>query len=370
MSVLVFIGLLLFTAAWFLLALVPALRELYRPTDDAPLTMVGYDAGDLTVFANGFRAYLARQLPISVTGRTWHSEVIDALRDGTPVAQLNGRPALLDEIMAPERTVNHLVLAGSPLRLPGDETFLLELYARSDFVGGPDAAYRAVLAESDAELGERSSVMRWVHAEGILTARASTRLPGRASAGREIVLHRGVTFARLRAPRIVTGEIPLALPDALPPLLTSSFKLPSDAKRLRTFVRILDDVTLRDGETFVGNLVIEGTLTLGSGARIAGSVKVHGAVVLGDNAVIDGALVSRDIVEIGRGGRLGGPLIAERHLTLGRGSSVGRKDLPATVAAGTLIIDEGCQVFGAIAARERGLVGTPEAAHARARAAS
>lgn len=63
MSVTPFLLLLAATAAWVLLPLIPALRELLRPTDAEPLNAVGHDAGDLTVFADGFRDYLARQLP-------------------------------------------------------------------------------------------------------------------------------------------------------------------------------------------------------------------------------------------------------------------------------------------------------------------
>jgi hypothetical protein len=366
MTALAFVAVLVVTAVWFLLPLIPALREFFRPTDDGPLDMVGLDAGDLTVFANGFRAYLSRQMPLSLTGRSWRSEAIDALRDGTPVAQLNGRPGMLEEVLDENRTAKHLVMAGSPLRLQGQETFLLELYARSDFVGGPDAAYRALLAESDAELGERSSVLRWVHAEGILVARAGTQLPGRASAGRELRMDYGVEFARVRAPRIVTGPVQLQLPAAPAPLLTSTFRLPSSARRLRTFVRVADDLSIPARETLGVSLVVEGMLRIGAGARVAGSVKAHGPIVVEDGAVVDGALVSRETIEVGANCQIGGPLIAERHATIRRGTSIGRSELPATVTCSSILLEEGCQIFGALAARDRGRVGAPASAHAHA----
>lgn len=56
MSLLGALGLLLVTLAWAALPLLPAIRELLRPTDVEPLTMVGRDNADIGRFARHFRS--------------------------------------------------------------------------------------------------------------------------------------------------------------------------------------------------------------------------------------------------------------------------------------------------------------------------
>src|SRR5436309_2812388 len=60
-SMLPFLGLLALATAWFLLPLVPALRELARPTDIAPLKVVDRSSGYVAYFARNFRRYLEKQ---------------------------------------------------------------------------------------------------------------------------------------------------------------------------------------------------------------------------------------------------------------------------------------------------------------------
>ena len=51
-----FLALLGVTLAWLLLPMLPALRELMRPTDTAPLQVVDRSAGYVAYFARNFRS--------------------------------------------------------------------------------------------------------------------------------------------------------------------------------------------------------------------------------------------------------------------------------------------------------------------------
>jgi hypothetical protein len=57
-----FLALLGLTLLWLLLPLLPALRELARPTDVAPLKVVDRSSGYVAYFARNFRQYLDRQM--------------------------------------------------------------------------------------------------------------------------------------------------------------------------------------------------------------------------------------------------------------------------------------------------------------------
>ena len=347
--------LLLLTGAvlWMLLPLVPALRELMRPTDAGALTHVGHDSGDLSVFAEGFRRYVTQQLPAPGEESTGESGA-GVLRDGTLFVRLDGVPQKLRELADARGAVRHVVVAEQATTLPGGETFLNELHAHKPFSGGPDAVYRAVLAEQDAELGAGSRVLRWAHAEGDLTVGDAATLEGRASAAGEIRLGRGVSFARLRATRIVVGDAPVAGPAAPPPVFKSTVKLTRDAQRYRGFVRVSGDLSIPDDGVLLGSLVITGTLRLGARPRISGRVEVHGDFFVGGGSGIDGALVARGRIVLGAAARANGPVIAEGALEMGENSTVGRADLPGSIVGATVLLRHGAQVFGAVSAREGG----------------
>lgn len=352
MSSLMFLLLLLAAMAWLLLPLIPALRELLHPADAEALTQVGHDAGDLAIFATGFRRYLERELASGDDPAT-----PGQLRDGTPLLQLTGQTDVLRRAATPEGAVASLVLVNEPVVLPGNETFLYEVYARDRFVGGSDAVYRALLVERDAELGPRSRVLRWLHVEGDAVVGDAAVLEGRASVAGTMWLGANVQFGRVVAARIVSGPDDPRIPTAMEPVLASTMKLPRTAKPQRGFVRIDGDLEIPAGTSLVGHVVVYGNVSVGEGARVAGSIKSHGDCRIGRSAVVQGAIVARRSVHLGEGARSAGPVIAERDITLASGASVGRPDAPSSLTGERVTVHPGSQVFGAISARREGTTG-------------
>lgn len=365
MNLLPFLALLTVTAAWTMLPLLPALGELLRPTDAEPLDAVGQDAGDLTVFADGFREYLGQQLaapsspaPDGGAGALVAADRTGTLADGTPFVQLADAAALAT-VARDDGAIPSLVITTAPLTLAGGEAFLLECHARETLRGGADAVYRALLGERDLWLGARSKVLRWVHAVGELRVDRGSLLYGRASALGTLVMAPNVVFQRVRAARVVAGDVHRDLPadpPQRPPLIQGTVRLPAGARRERGYTRIAGDLELPSGGTLVGSVVVTGRLIVGEGGRIGGNVKVHGDCHLHDDVVIDGALVSRRSVRLGHRCHVRGPVVAERAAEIGAGSSVGDAAHPASVSADVVELRPGAQVFGAVTARQRGTV--------------
>ena len=353
MSTAWFFLVLALTVAWVLLPLIPAIRELLWPTDAVPLNAVGHDAGALTVFAEGFREYLQRALP---AGAASSGAGPGALSDGTAYMQLADSDEPLQSVARSDGVIPCLVMATAPLRTRGGETFLLEVLARRSWEGGPDAVYRALLAEQGATLGERSTVLRWLHVEGDLVVGRESVLDGRASATGVMFLESGVSFRRVGAARIVAGRTPAPLPAVQTPVLNGTTKFPARARRERGFTRIDGDFTVPSGTTVFGSLVVSGRLTVEPHARVGGSLKSHGDCSIGDDCVVDGSVISRGSVEIGRNCSIGGSVVAENNASLGENSSVGSPDSPASISAWSIDVQLGSQVFGAVTARDRARV--------------
>ena len=344
---LAFTLLLVATAAWMVLPLLPAIRELLHPADASPLRQVGQDAGDLGVFAERFRQYVTAALPEAPADS-------GTFADGTPYVRLNGHPETLGGLALADGSVHRLVVASGPVQFAGGETFALEVYAQDRFSGGPRAAYRALRIEGDGELGVESQILRWAHADGHLLVGPGSSLSGRTTAGGTIRLLGGVRFSRLRATRVIAGDRePAALPPR-PAVTTSTMKLPRTARQERGFIRVEGDLDLPSGATLVGTLVVTGVLRIGAGAQVVGDVKAHGTCHVGDDAVVDGAIVSRTDVILGGGARVVGPVVAEEHCTIGTMATIGRPEIPSSVAARNIVMHDGAQVFGAVSAQESG----------------
>ena len=329
MTALAFLVLLVVTVAWFALPLLPAFRELYDPTDTEPLRVVERDAGDVAFFARGFRRYLERQLaalPAGAAGSDWYGR----FRDGTPVLLVHALPDALRRGPRPDGAHDRVVVIEPEVTLAGGETFLLEVAARGTLHGGHGGTFRALDGLGDIHLGPASMVLRWVHADGVLSAGERSGLYGRASAGRELQLGAGVTFERLAAPVIrILGQVPS--PASPPP--TAAWNPPERAVAAGDHLRIPGDVTIPEATAHEGHVVVRGTLRLGPAAAIDGSVKAHRGVALESGATVRGAIVSRTHIVLGRHTRVTGPLIAEDEILIDEGSIVGSPEAPTTVVA-------------------------------------
>jgi carbonic anhydrase/acetyltransferase-like protein (isoleucine patch superfamily) len=339
------------TVLWFLLPLLPALRELFRPTDIMPLQVVGRDAGDVALFARGFQAYVTRQLERLPTDST--EELLGKLPDGTPFVRARRlAEPLVAEAMREEGLDRVVVLTG-PASFAGGQTFLREVYARAALAGGPGSIYRALLGDAGLALGPGSTVLRWVHARGELLVGDGSLLAGRASSDQAIRLGQGVSFDRLAAPRIVVGG-GSTVPDSVA-VPAAPLDLPLDrARQVGDHLRIEGDLVIPAGAVVGGHLVVTGTLRIGPGARLTGNVKAHRAIEIGAGAVLEGAVVSRAQITTDLRARVAGPLVAEAEVSVGPGSVIGDPQRPTSLACPRVVLGAGVTVHGLITATAGG----------------
>jgi len=340
--VLPFLALFGVTLLWFLLPLLPALRELVAPRDIAPLKVVDRSSGHVAYFARNFRQYLERVLPVEAGAGDYAGRMLD----GTEFLRVNLRPATITE--PAERVHNHIVVFDTPLTLNGGETFLLEVYARAPLVAGPRTVFRAVYAERELVLGEETQVLRWTHAGGKLTVGAHSLLRGRVSSDAAVQLGSGTVFERIGAPVIAMGAA--QEPPPAPPATPKAWQ-PAEGRRVGDHVRVQGDLVIPEGVLVKGSLVVAGSLRIGLGAIVTGSVKAHREIALGDEAQVHGSVVSRTRIVLGQAAWVAGSVIAEHQVALGKDAVVGGPSAPATVAATEIELASGATVYGQISAR-------------------
>jgi cytoskeletal protein CcmA (bactofilin family) len=341
-----FLGLFGLTLLWFLLPLVPALREFLRPTDITPLKVVDRASGHVAHFARNFRRYLEQQVA-GLPTEAQAGDFFGRLPDGTPFLRVHKQSdAIARE--ARQGLQSQLVVIDAQTTLAGSETFLMELYARAPLTGGAGAVYRAVYAEHELVLGNDSAVLRWAHACGRLIVGDRCTIRGRLSSDESVRLGASVVFERVGAPVISVGE-PADLPPDLPSTLPLC-PLPADARTIGNFVRVEGDFTVQEGTRIAGHLVVAGRTRIGMGAIVEGNVKSHGDLVLGAESRVRGAAVTRGAMSIGAAAWVEGPAIAEARLDLSRGALIGSPTVPATASAPIIELAQGATVYGQISA--------------------
>jgi predicted acyltransferase (DUF342 family) len=341
-----FLGLLALSFAWLLLPLLPGLREVLRPTDIAPLKVVDRASGHVAHFARNFRHYLEQQVS-GLPAEAQAGDFFGRLPDGTAFLRVHKQSdAIARE--ASQGLQSQLVVIDTPATLTGNETFLMELYARAPLTGGPNAVYRAIYGEHELVLGDDSAVLRWAHASGRLTVGNRCTMRGRLSSDESVRLGSSVVVERVGAPVISVGE-PADLPPDLPSTLPLC-PLPAGARTIGNFVRVEGDFTVTEGTRIAGHLVVAGRTRIGMGAIVEGSVKSHGDLVLAAESRIRGAAVTRAAMLIGPAAWIEGPAIAEARLDIGRGAVIGSPDSPATASAPVVELGQGASVYGQISA--------------------
>ncbi|MCC6242697.1 MAG: polymer-forming cytoskeletal protein [Gemmatimonadaceae bacterium] len=334
--------LLLGTVAWMAIPFIPALLELMRPQDASPLNAVGQDSGQLTYFATSFMDRMKNEGLLGTS-------VPPTLADGTAIrVHQNAEP------LASSRTpINDVVVLMDDTPMPNGLHIVRECLSRRTFHGGANSSYRAVMGQRDVMLGEGSTVLRWVHANGRLEAARGTRLLGRATSDREILLELGVQFDRLDAPMVRVGgggtlETPILPVSAYTPYVPEH----SIAMSIG-YWRVTGDLNVPAHTSVSGSIIVLGSVIIGEGARVEGSIKSHGTMHIKSRAVVIGSVSARGRIVIEDGARLSGPVISERSIAIGA-SVVGVASKRTTVTAPRVQLRAGATVYGAVMSADGG----------------
>lgn len=335
------------TTAMAALPLAPAILEFIRREDATPLP-TRTDDGDIRSFASSFRRYIDPLVPELDAAASARETRTITMPDGAPGLLLGTRGAC----DFAGRTVEQVVLCTQDAFLPPQVSFTRDLYVRGRLVGGADNVLRAALVEGDASLGDRTTLLRWLHAKGNLNAGRNCRLFGRVSADSAIFIGYGCRFERMSAPAIVAAL------EELPPYLQRLQNTGDRSIIDRRFgrLRVNAEVHLATGDDVQGHIVAQGTVRIDEGARVTGSIKSHEQVRLGGSVEVHGAITSIGRIEMSERCFVRGPVLCESDVAIGTGTQIGSPDAPTTVSAPRIRIAPGAVVYGTLWAREAGEV--------------
>lgn len=342
------------TAALLALPVTPALYELWKRADAAPLPTSRHD-GRIGNFAEVFRSRLQPLLPQLEQCRN-RRELSRISMEGMEVLLVGGDdfdfdPRLTEGIAA--------VMLSEAALIPPGYVVEADVYTGIGLDLGESAALRAALCEGDIILGENSAVLRWLHADGSIFLRRGSNAYGRLSAGRSIRLEPECGFERMSAPQITTVDTDQR--DNFPAQRDAAeSEPPADVCDMfassRPRLRIQGNFVLPAGETLNANVIATGELHVGARARLFGSAKSYKDTLIDEDACVHGSIVSGGTVRLGPRCFVAGPLMAESDVLIARGSRVGGPDALTTISSGGVQIAAGCHLHGTVWARVRGSV--------------
>jgi predicted acyltransferase (DUF342 family) len=247
------------------------------------------------------------------------------------------------------------VMAESDLAVPDDTVVSRELFCGGSLDAGARTAFRALLVEGNASLGEQATVVRWADAGGALQVGPNSTLWGRASSGGPMSLAEGTTFERLGAPRIVFGSDPDEPFEPATDIDRVRLEPPNGAIVAEGRWAIDGDYDVPAGALLPASLVVSGALRVGRGCRIDGAVRAN-TVALADACELARSIVAEESLSVGARCSIVGPVAVEGLASFGDGCRIGSPGDETTISATGVRMARGVVLCGEVWARSGGQV--------------
>ena len=331
------------TGVLLALPLAPALRELKSKRDAVPL-VTRKDDGRIANFATSQRSY-SNKLQVLLFPNGYPEE-------NSLLVAGESRAYVIVRQFPIESHIHDFVLCLNPIQLPVEFHATGDFYSFTSVETGQNNVFRALMSESEIQLGKNTRILRWTHAETSLIAGESCALFGRASATRSVTLSNDCSFERMHAPVIYTSTGASQLP----------LRMESDAfsKLARSGIgrmRVQGKAHLSAGQQHRGDLVSTKGLQMDEHSSVLGSVKANGEVRLHERTTVDGSLVSTKTIHVGADSFVKGPVISEHEIRIGTGVQIGIPGTPTTISAPKIHLAPGSVLHGTVWARVEGRVG-------------
>lgn len=323
------------------LPFVPAYREWRHPSDIAALPISPNYSSDIDHFARRLKADAAAKLGV---GMPTGYEDFDFVSH--PVESMDWSRAA-KRLISPDSIDTSVAIRNSR-----------PIYVEGDIRAGAGSAFSALYATGNVELGERSEINDWAHADGILRLGPNSIALRRISAGTAIELGNEAWFERLQAPTLRFGSrksrvLPPAQADQTP---ASYADLPGAIQQTPSLFLVRGDCALPAAKIYRGSLIVTGFLTIDSATTVIGDIKARKGASIGRNAWVQGAVTCEKRVYVFQDARVAGPLISESDILIGASAVIGLPDAQTTVSALNIIVEDGVTIHGAIWAHEIGMV--------------
>ncbi|HMK55302.1 MAG TPA: polymer-forming cytoskeletal protein [Dissulfurispiraceae bacterium] len=322
----------------FLLPFTPAVREVIKKEDAAPLFInMGYSK-DPRYFAVSFRKLMLKAV----------GDAPEGVHEITLSKPERIRIAGQAEVSA-DSAIDTVFYVKKSLKSGNNATLRKEVYSRGDVHLGEENMIKALACDGKVTIGKGASFMRWLDAEGDVTISEDCHLGISATCDGVLSVAPGCRFMRLYGAPVIIAQSKITPAAGGKPV---EFEPIANGAPTERGISSLPAHNVKNC-----NLIAEGSLSVGEHAVIHGHVKSHGKIVLGASAVVIGNLFAEKDIEIGPGSRVYGSVFSQGSIKLQRGVTVGSVGrIKSVIGKKGVTLEHGVTVYGYVATEGKGLV--------------
>lgn len=231
--------------------------------------------------------------------------------------------------------------------------FEKEVYARQNVHLYGVETIRAICSKKNLVLGSGTQVLRWVDAEGTLTAFDGCDLGISASSTTKILIGINCRFRRLYAPTILFGQVHGE--ESLINDHSQNIDLELIAlNRFRNIKYVNDDLADAAG-ALTGSIITIHDITVLNNLTVKGHIRSHKSIRLCDHAAVYGNLFAEEDIYLGQNARVYGSVFTQGSLYAERGVSIGQHGkTKSVIARGRIVFDKNCCVYGYVSSETGG----------------
>lgn len=340
-KLLAYVGFTVICLVLLSLPFIPAYREWKYPSDSVALPVFVNYENDIDHFAKRLHADVAAKLGLGLA--TGYEEF-----NFVPIPAENMQWSNSEKRLISTCSIETMMPICSPQ----------PLYVQGSLKTGSDSVFSALYATGDIELGTRSKILNWAHADGTVSLGENSTALKRISSGSRIALGDGAWFERLSAPSVLfsTNTSSNHQPTEVSPSEASLEDIPNAIQQTPSLYYVRGDCELAADSIYHGSLIVTGQLIIGFRTTLIGNIKTHKDILLREGASVQGAVTCEKFIHLYAGTSVLGPLFSERDIVIGADAEIGRADAPTSVNARNILVDPGAVVHGSIWAHEIGMV--------------
>jgi cytoskeletal protein CcmA (bactofilin family) len=334
----------IFFVTFLFLLLLPfllAIKELVHPLDASPLSINMDYSRDPRYFGNSFKGILKRAL------------MPENLSEGTRLITLSKSETV--EIVSKTKIpagdkVDHLMYVMGNLISLEKVTFDKEIYVDGKASIGERNTLRALAAEGKVSLASKTTVIRWVDAEGEFIAARSCDLGWSISSGNRLKIHSDCRFRRLYGMPILSSD------EGLEEEISDKDQKCEEIGDA-AFISDKDWTIIPPCTKIDKALIFKQNLRIKRNCVLEKDVKTYQKLVLEEGVRIKGNVFAENGITTGSSARIFGNIFSQEAIHLGKGTKIGRAGaIISVVARGKVVLDRGVVIYGYVVAGKRGRV--------------
>ncbi len=324
-----------------LLPFLPAIKELVQPQDARSLSINMEYSRDPRYFGNSFKGILKRALEN------------ENLKEGARQITLSKTETI--EIISKKKIeagedLDYLIYSTGNFISLENVTLNKEIYVKGKASLGERNTLRALAAEGEVSLASKTTVIRWVDAEGEFTAERSCDLGWSISSASKLRIAPDCRFRRLYGMPVQTWkegpEKGISVPD----------RKNADIEET-AFISDKDWTIIPPRTKIDKTLIFKQNLRIKRNCVLDRDVKTYKKLVLEEGVQIRGNVFAENSITIGPLSRIFGNIFSQETIHLGEGTKIGRAGgTKSVVARGEVVLDRGVVIYGYVVAGKRGKV--------------